>query len=88
MKITPTKELNTVYPWMRVVSARNEIKENVTLRVWQLWAGSITNLKSKPGTSAARFVTPSGVLTDKGRILGEELELERMEYLRQKGNQG
>lgn len=72
-----------VYPWMRVVAIRNSLKESVVLRVWQLYTGSITNLRAKPGTTAAEFVSPNGILTEKGSLLIEELNMERSNYLMQ-----
>jgi len=80
----PNYDLDTVYPWMRVVSVRQGIKETTVMRVWQLWIGSITNLKAKPGTDAAEFVTPNGILTDKGNTLIRALNAERQYYIRQK----
>lgn len=79
------EKANTIYPWMKVVAYRNDLPINTVLRIWNLHAGQIINLKSKPGTKAAQFVTPSGVLTQKYHVLIEELESERRNYLYQTG---
>lgn len=77
---------DTVYPWMRVVAVRNGLKESTVLRIWQLHLGNIKNLRSKPGTKAAEFVTPGGILTGKGSLLAAELDEERANYIRQTGS--
>lgn len=77
------ESIDTVYPWMKVIAIRNGLSESVVLRVWQYGTGSIKNLKAKPGTSAAQFVTPGGILTEKGQILIQELNTERANYISQ-----
>lgn len=80
---TANEKIDTIYPWMRVVSIREGIKESTVLRVWQFYTGAIVNLRSKPGTKAAEFVTPHGILTEKGNRLVKELNTERVNFLMQ-----
>lgn len=88
MKVLKNSNGNdTIYPWMTAVSVRNEIKDTTILRLWQLSSGIITKLKPRPGTKAAELVSPSGLITDKGMLLIEELRMERVEYLKQKSEE-